>query len=217
MATALGGLVLSACGERAPLQPPGTSATASTYSTKRSSTTSIPTTTSTSSLSPNQSTTPPSGGDIGTREASTTIPTSNVSTAANAQTSQIEDVYGSFLRDIAELDDTLNASWIADLQKVATSRLVKAAEEQADTIEAAHEHTVGTLADAHETVVMTSGTAASLFDCLNEEDWYLVEDSTNQPDPEVTRGYFVGLADFVLQGGHWYVDVWQPAQGACHF
>jgi hypothetical protein len=126
-------------------------------------------------------------------------------------------VYKEFLQDISGLDDTLNASWISDLEQVATARMTKAAEEQADTIEASHEHTVGTLEDDHETVVMTGDTTASLFDCLNEDDWYLAEDNSDQPDPGVSRGYFVGLTDLVFQNGKWLVDIWQPAQGKCNF
>ncbi|HVA05877.1 MAG TPA: hypothetical protein VNG12_03955 [Acidimicrobiales bacterium] len=126
-------------------------------------------------------------------------------------------MYDSFLQRISGLDDYLNQSWVQALRQDATAQLTAAAERQAESLLKAHEHGTGTLVDDHQVVEKTSSTTASIFDCLNEQQWYLVEDNGNRPDPGVVRGDFVGIANLVNQNGEWFVDVWQPSQRQCRF
>jgi hypothetical protein len=185
----------------------------STPTTVKSTATTMTSTTQPSTAVSPPSTTPlPASGPQPAGAASTTPVTAGEDT-----TSQLQSVYDTFLSDISGLDDNLNQTWVSAIQQVVTARLLKAAEEQAETILAAHEHGTGTLKDAHQVVEVTGPATASIFDCLDEVDWYLVEDASGQPDPGITRGDFVGIADLVLQDGHWYVDVWQPSQGRCQF
>jgi hypothetical protein len=155
----------------------------------------------------------PTGGSNSPGQSSLSPPT----TAGASRNTQLLAVYDRFLHDIAGLDDNLNQSWIAALKQVATARLVNAAERQAQSILNAQEHGIGSLQDDHQLTKITSSTTASVFDCLDEQHWYLIQNTTGQPDPGVTRGYYIGIADLVLQGGRWYVDVWQPSQGQCRF
>jgi hypothetical protein len=148
-------------------------------------------------------------------------PPSSSTPATSSQTDAVDaeltSVYGTFLHDISGLDDNLNQSWVNALEQVATAKLVHAAQLQADNIASSQEHATGTLRDAHQVIEITSSISASIFDCLDEENWYLVENSNGKPDPGITRGYYVGIADLLSVNGRWYVDVWQPAQGSCRF
>jgi hypothetical protein len=132
-------------------------------------------------------------------------------------TDQIESDYHSFLVLLSGLDDNLTSNWSTALQGVATARLVLAAQRDAAAIEQAHEHGVGTLTVDHEVVKLLSGTQATVFGCLDEYDFYLVQDANGQPDPAVSRGDFVGVADMVEVSGQWRVDVWESEQGHCTY
>lgn len=175
----------------------------------------------TTSLAPSSSTTPmaatPTTRDPATSAGPTVTSPSVTTVPPGPEIAQVRAAYSSFLQDITGLDDTLNAGWISYLQQVATPRMIKAAEAQAISIFGAHEHTVGILKDDHQVVKITSTSTASVFDCLDELHWYLVEDASGQPEPAINRGYFVGVTDLVSENGHWLVDIWQPAQGMCHF
>jgi hypothetical protein len=193
------------------------SATTVTANSDASGTTSTTSTTSTSSTNtpsaaaPTITTPLPALGPRPGPGATTPV------TAAENTPDQLHAVYDTFLADISGLDDNLNQSWATSLQQVVTPRLLNAAEKQAETFLRAHEHGTGVIKDAHRVVKITGPTTASIFDCLDEVDWYLVEDASGQPDPGITRGDFVGIADLVLQDGRWYVDVWQSSQGQCRF
>jgi hypothetical protein len=129
----------------------------------------------------------------------------------------ILDVYQTYLYDLSGLDDNLNQAWVAPLAQVATTRLAQATVRQAAAILDAHEHGVGTLRDDKVTVEMTGAGTAALADCQNEKDFYLVSDSSNTPDPVLTRADFVGAAQLVNQGGRWYVDVFTTTHTECNF
>jgi hypothetical protein len=198
---------LAGCGLRVtPTRDTRSTTIVNSRAASTTSTSGAPTTSTTTSTTP----LPLSGGEPGP-ESTTPV------TAGEDTTAQLQAVYDTFLADISGLDDNLNQSWLTALQQVVTPRLLKAADEQAETFLAAHEHGTGTLKDAHQVVKITGSKTATIFDCLDEVDWYLVEDASGQPDPGIARGDFVGIADLVLQGGRWYVDIWQPSQGQCHF
>jgi hypothetical protein len=202
---------LAGCGLR--VNPDQAGSTTTIANSGATSTTGATGTTETSTAAAPPSTTPlPVSGSPSAGPQSTTPVTAGEDTTA-----QLQAVYDTFLADISGLDDNLNQSWLSAIKQVVTPRLLKAAQEQAETILAAHEHGTGTLKDAHQVVKVTGPATASIFDCLDEVDWYLVEDASGQPDPGITRGDYVGIADLILQDGHWYVDIWQPSQGQCRF
>jgi hypothetical protein len=138
--------------------------------------------------------------------------------AANTTTQKaILSSYESYLTDLSGLDDNLSQGFIAPLASVATTRLAQASVRQAAAILAAKEHGVGTLHDDHVTIVMTGPNSAALADCQNEDDFYLVTDTTSAPDTFVQRGNFAGSAQMVLQNGHWLVDVFTTTHVACSY
>jgi len=47
--------------------------------------------------------------------------------------------------------------------------------------------------------------------------FYLVSDQSSSPDPFVQRGYFVGSAQLVLEGGRWLVDTFTTTHVPCSF
>jgi hypothetical protein len=143
--------------------------------------------------------------------------TSTATSGSASTTSQIESNYHSFLVVLSGLDDNLNSSWLSAMQSVATARLVLATQRDAGAIEQAHEHGVGTLAVDHEVVKVLNHTQATVFGCLDEYDFYLVQDANGEPDPAVSRGDFVGVADMVMVDGRWKVDVWESEQGHCTY
>jgi len=100
------------------------------------------------------------------------------------------------------------------LQRVATSDIVDSVTAQANTIEAAHEHTEGELSDSDVKVSVT-GSNASISDCLDQYDWFLVEDGTGEPDPAVTRGHFTGSAQLTLTTGGWKVSAFAASTSPC--
>ena len=103
------------------------------------------------------------------------------------------------------------------MASVATNRLAQATVRQAAALQAAQEHGVGTLRDDHVSVVMTGPASAALADCQDEDNFYVVKDSSGTPDPFIQRGIFVGSAQMVLQDGHWLVDVFTTTHDACTF
>jgi hypothetical protein len=222
VASLLFGVALTSCGERNH-QPIGTSSPAASPSkpgsanpdqsgSEGSATTAPPTTEEPSPISSGGA--PAAGVPLDTPTSTTDTATTGTSTAIDAQ---VTAVYDKFLQDVAGLDANLNQSWLDSLEQVATPKFVHAAQQQADAISHAQEHSTGSLKDDHQVIKITSSVSVSIFDCLDEKDWYLVEDSNGEPDPGITRGDYVGIADMLLQNGRWYVDVWQPSQGACSF
>jgi hypothetical protein len=122
--------------------------------------------------------------------------------------------YHTFLADVEGLDHDFGAGWVARMRDVAVPSLVDAARRAAASIQQAHEHGVGQLTETRA-VVTVSGSTGSLVDCLDEQNWYVVSDTTGKPDPGVSRGYYTGTASFVLQNGRWYVQTWRPTQNRC--
>lgn len=114
------------------------------------------------------------------------------------------------------MDDTLSKAYIGPLAAVTTNRLAQASVRQAAALLGAQEHAVGSLQDDHIAITMTSSTSAALADCQDEEHFYLVGDS-GTPDSFVQRGYFVGSAQLVLQGGRWLVDTFTTTHVPCTF
>lgn len=162
----------------------------------------------TSSTSPVGSS--PSGSVSPGPSANTTVPP--VGPAANAITS----AYETYLHELSQLDDTLSKAYIGPLAAVTTNRLAQASVRQAAALLGAQEHAVGSLQDDHIAITMTSSTSAALADCQDEEHFYLVGDS-GTPDSFVQRGYFVGSAQLVLQGGRWLVDTFTTTHVPCTF
>lgn len=155
-----------------------------------------------------------SGSGTGTGQASgggITFVTPNPNPVA-----AINQAYYVFMTSISGIDDDFNGGWVTQLQKVAQPAVVSAAEQAAGTLEAAKEHGVGTLTDDQRRLSIT-GTTATLTDCLDEYDWYVVSDGTSQPDPGVARGFFVGSGTFVEAGGHWLVSSWRSEPTKCKF
>ena len=125
--------------------------------------------------------------------------------------------YEDYLTDLSALDDNLNRAAIGPLASVTTTRLAQASVRQAATLQAAHEHGVGTLRDDQVKVVMTAEDSASVVDCQDEDNFYPVGNGTGTPDPFVARGYFVGSAQMVFQQGRWLVDVFTTTHVTCTF
>jgi hypothetical protein len=204
--------LLAACGERAHI--PNGSAGASAGTASSSSGSANPTTASTAKTGALP--TLPKGG----RPTTTQGPSSGsavVGTATDPTQRAILAAYESYLVDLSGLDDNLSQGYIGPLASVTTTRLAQASVRQASAILAAQEHGVGTLHDDHVSVVMTGPTSASLADCQDEYDFYLVSDGTSTPDAFVQRGDFAGSAQMVLQNGHWLVDVFTTTHVACAY
>ena len=142
---------------------------------------------------------------------STTVPT--VSSPHEA----IAGAYQAYLTDLSGLDDTLSKAYLAPLASVTTTRLGQASVRQAAAILSAQEHGVGTLRDAHLEIRMTGPASAALADCQDQEDFHLVSDGSGTPDPFVQRGYFVGSAQLLLEGGRWLVDTFTTTRVPCSF
>ena len=153
----------------------------------------------------------------GSPPASPSASTRDVVPAGTTTLQAILDVYQTYLYDLSGLDDNLNQAWVAPLAQVATTRLAQATVRQAAAILDAHEHGVGTLRDDKVTVEMTGADTAAVADCQNEKDFYLVSNSSNTPDPALTRADFVGAAQLVRQGGRWYVDVFTTTHTECTY
>jgi hypothetical protein len=130
---------------------------------------------------------------------------------------QIEAAFKSFLVNLSGLDDNLNASWIAPLSATTTSQLASATVRQANAILNAHEHGVGILRDDQLVIRVTGPTSASIADCQDQKNFYLVADGSDTPDPAITRANFVGAADLVEISGHWYVSVFTTTHTECDF
>jgi hypothetical protein len=168
----------------------------------------------TSSSSPTSGTATPTTFPPGSAGATTMTTTTS---GSESTTNQIESDYHTFLVDLSGLDDNLNSSWSSALQTVATARLVLATQRDAAAIAQAHEHGVGMLMVDHEVVKAINASQATVFGCLDEYDFYLVQNANGQPDPAVSRGDFIGVADMVLVNGQWKVDVWESEQGHCTY
>jgi hypothetical protein len=129
----------------------------------------------------------------------------------------IERVYETYLYDLSGLDDYLNQSWVPPLAEVTTTSLGEATVRAAAAILHAKEHGVGTLKDDKVVVKITGPSSASLVDCQNEKDFYLVENKTGIPDPAVSRNDFVGVAQLVNHNGRWYVSVFATTHTVCSY
>jgi hypothetical protein len=141
----------------------------------------------------------------------------NQSGSGDPSKKAITAAYETYLVDLSGLDDNLNEGYVAPLASAATSRLAQASVRQAASLLHAKEHGVGTLRDDHLTILMTGLTSATLADCQDEKDFYLVSDASGTPDPFVARGTFAGSAQLVLQDGHWLVDVFTTTHVTCDF
>lgn len=130
---------------------------------------------------------------------------------------ELQDVYERYLYDLSGLDDNLNRSWIAPLAGVTTSRLAQATVRAAGAILASHEHGVGLLRDDRITIQVTGADSAVIIDCQDDIDFYLVSDTTGQPDAIVERGDFVGSAKMVKENGTWHVDVFTTTHYRCTY
>jgi hypothetical protein len=100
---------------------------------------------------------------------------------------------------------------------VTTNRLAQASVRQAAALLSAQEHGVGELRDDKVNIVMTGPSSAALADCQDEYHFYLVDDNSGSPDPFISRGYFAGSAQMVLQDGRWLVDVFTTTHVTCAY
>lgn len=129
---------------------------------------------------------------------------------------QIGIVYDAFLSDFSGLLDYLSRDWMTAVTQISTERMSAAAVAAAGAVQQAHDHGIGALVDSHRRLTVTGG-SASLTDCLNEKDWYVVEDKSGRPDPSVTRGMFIGTATFTKLNGQWKVSAWNSHPHRCSF
>ena len=123
-------------------------------------------------------------------------------------------VYDTWMTDLSGLFANLTQPWVTAISDIATPAMTTAAQRSASALQQAHDHALGTLVDSRR-VVTVKGATAILTDCLDELHWYVVENANGKPDPSVTRGYFVGTADFVLTRGQWYVSSWNSHPQRC--
>jgi hypothetical protein len=130
---------------------------------------------------------------------------------------EVERVYETYLFDLSGLDDNLNRSWVPPLAEVATSGLGDATVRAAAAILRAREHGMGMLRDDQVVVKITDPSSASLVDCQDEKDFYLVDDATGRPDPAITRADFVGTAQLVNLKGRWYVSAFATTHVRCTY
>ena len=161
----------------------------------------------------------PTGGPAGAT-ATGTGPGGGVDvvTPAANPVAGINQAYYVFMTSISGLDDDFNGGWVTELQKVAVPAMVDTAERAAGTLEAAKDHGVGTLRDDHRVLhIDPRAGKATLTDCLDEYNWYVVSDGSGQPDPGVARGYFQGTGVFVQSAGHWMVQSWRSEPTRCQF
>ncbi len=153
----------------------------------------------------------------GSSSGSPPVQRSTAVTAAPSPHNAVADTYQAYLSALSGLDDTLSKAYLAPLASVTTTRLGQASARQAAAILAAREHGVGTLRDAHLQIRMTGPASAALADCQDEEHFYVVSDQSGTPDTFVQRGYFVGSAQLVLEGGRWLVDTFTTTHVPCSF
>ncbi len=153
----------------------------------------------------------------GTSATPTTSPARTTVPTAATPHDAVAGAYQAYLTDLSGLDDTLSKAYLAPLASVTTTRLGQASVRQAAAILSAQEHGVGTLRDAHLEIRMTGTESAALADCQDQEDFYLVSDGSGAPDPFVQRGFFVGSAQLVLEGGRWRVDTFTTTRVPCSF
>jgi hypothetical protein len=124
--------------------------------------------------------------------------------------------YQAFLTDVAGLDSGFDPGWVTRLRQVATTKLVKAVREVAAGFQKLGDHTEGALHDSH-VGIRVHGSRAVLIDCLDEYDWYLVNDKSGDPDPGATRGNFEAFSSFVDTSTGWKVSLWKPGSYACQY
>jgi hypothetical protein len=127
---------------------------------------------------------------------------------------QVGLVYDAWMSDLTGLLANLTQPWVNAISELATPAMTTVAQRSAGALQQAHDHTVGTLVDSRRVITVT-GSKAALTDCLDELHWYVVENANGRPDPSVTRGYFVGTADFVLTQGQWRVSSWNSHPERC--
>ena len=208
---------LTACGGRFRLPPDAGGASSNPQAATRAGGAggAAPSTspTTTGGVVPRQAGTPAGG----TSSTSTTLPPKTTVPTVSQPHAAIAGAYQAYLTDLSGLDDTLSRAYVAPLASVTTTRLGQASVRQAAAILSAQEHGVGTLRDAHLGIRMTGPASAALADCQDQEDFYLVSDQSGTPDPFVQRGYFVGSAQLVLEGGHWLVDTFTTTRVPCSF
>ena len=210
--------LLSACGGRfnsAISATGGKAASADARSAAASAPSTASTTTTTSGARAGSSvpTLPP-----GSRPTTTVPAVANPSAAGNDPADKaVLTAYESYLADLSGLDDNLSTGYVGPLASVTTTRLAQASVRQAASILAAQEHGVGTLHDDHVSIIMTGPSSAALADCQDEDNFYLVSDGSDAPDPFVARGYFAGSAQMVLQDGRWLVDVFTTTHVTCSY
>jgi hypothetical protein len=139
--------------------------------------------------------------------------TRNAAYGADAE-GLINLVYDAWMIDVSGLFANLTQQWVSAVAELATPAMTRAAQRSAAALQQAHDHALGTLEDSHR-IITVRGSSATLTDCLDELHWYVVEDANGQPDPSVTRAYFVGTADFVLAKGQWRLSSWNSHTERC--
>jgi hypothetical protein len=140
----------------------------------------------------------------------------NFSTPHHHEAAQIATAYQAFLADTAGLDANFDAGWVTRMRQVATPKLVHDSREVAAGLQELNDHTIGALRDSHEGIKVKQSKAV-VIDCLDEVDWYVVDDKNGRADHGATRGDFSGFATLVHTATGWRVSTWKPGQLTCTF
>jgi hypothetical protein len=133
-----------------------------------------------------------------------------------ADSSAVNHAYQSFLADVAGFDGDFDPGWVARLQQVATSKVVTAVQKVGAGYQSLGDHTQGALRDSH-VEIKTSGSRGLVIDCLDEVDWYIVDDKTGDADQGATRGDYEAFTNLVHTAHGWKVSLWKPGQYVCQY
>jgi hypothetical protein len=159
----------------------------------------------------------------GTTSSPTPLPTptpfafpANFAAASATDSAAISRSYQDFLADVAGLDAGFDPGWVTRMRQVATAKLIDAVQQVAAGFQKLGDHTEGALHDSH-VGIQTRGSRAVVIDCLDEYDWYLVNDKSGEPDPGATRGNFEAFSSFVHTSTGWKISLWKPGSYACQY
>lgn len=128
----------------------------------------------------------------------------------------LNSTYDTFIGNLSGLFSELDPAYATALREVATPRMTLAITRAAKAIQDSKSHAVGMLMDKNRTLTV-KGNNARIISCLDEKTWYVVKDETNEPDPGISRGFFVGRATMVYADGRWFVDTWNSLPQNCRY